>query len=180
MDTLPEIPSQRPSLTGKQATRGTPATRAMGCYEDSGLQVDLRESLASTSKQSTMRPLSPGGQRSPTPPNYLRPSTVSPRMQNTMRRVRELIFIDTAMGLGTLSQSMHALHIILTHSVYVFYSSGRRHCTLLLHSLYTQSSQSMESVRISRNELNHKEQLINTLRYMYVCWFLWQPNIWHS
>ncbi|XP_064403758.1 coiled-coil domain-containing protein 170-like isoform X2 [Halichondria panicea] len=109
MDTLPEIPSQRPSLTGKQATRGTPATRAMGCYEDSGLQVDLRESLASTSKQSTMRPLSPGGQRSPTPPNYLRPSTVSPRMQNTMRR-------------------------------------------------------SMESVRISRNELNHKEQLINTLR----------------
>ena len=90
MDTLPEIPRLKQSLTGKQATRSAPS---MTCFEDSGLQLDLRESLSSGSRHSgnaggIMRPQSPAGTLSPNPPASLRPSTVSPRsVQNQMRRV---------------------------------------------------------------------------------------------
>ena len=145
---LPEIPKQNPSLveaSGKRTTRSTPQ-----CFEDSGL--DLKESLASAYStrvdlNSNNRSLISNGGAGRSPPRGA--FTPSPPPGGPILRN------------GGISPSPRGQPQLRRVRVYLLLKSVN---FLVLHVKF--NFQSLEYVRLSRGELDRREQAISTLRYL--------------
>ena len=148
METLPEIPKLKPSLveaSGKRTARSTQAN-----FEDSGL--DLKESL--TSAYSTRADLNcssrsivsngaagrspPGGAFTPSPPPG-GPILRNGGMSPSPRGQPQLRRVSGLSAIKFVKFSSQLMHVYL---------------------------QSLEYVRLSRGELDRREQAISSLRYL--------------
>ena len=149
-DTLPAIPKTKHGLVDA----GRRGTRSPHCFEDSGL--DLRESLVTSRLGSSSTRT--GSAKSP-PGLLVKAATVplSPRPQSPLRRVSLCI---TPLHMKD-SYKWGSKRALPTVQLNIEYRSSDAYPTSDLCCFL----QSLESLRLSRGELDRREQAVNSLRY---------------